>query len=93
MTFADLSKLIKKYNIPKDVTLMSDSGWECDRTDMDGAYYNPNENTIAFVQYPYSSDKYFTSDRWFLLYGERRCYDAEWINVRRMTECLKSKKP
>ena len=50
MTFLELEKLFKKYNIPKDVKLMSNSGWECDATEMDGVYYCKEENLIHFTQ-------------------------------------------
>lgn len=50
MTFAELSKLISDNNIPEDVVLMSDSGWECGATDMDGVYYNDFLNMIIFSQ-------------------------------------------
>ena len=48
MTFAELSKLLSDNNIPEDVVLMSDSGWECGETDMDGVYYNDFLNMIIF---------------------------------------------
>lgn len=50
MTFETLNKIINKYNIPKNVRLMSDSGWECDATDMDGVFYNKDKNIIIFTQ-------------------------------------------
>jgi len=50
MTFNELLKIIKDNNIPEDVTLMSDSGWECGETDMDGVYYNDALNIIIFTQ-------------------------------------------
>ena len=50
MTFAELNKIIEENNIPHDVKLMSDSGWECDATDMDGVYYNKEKNEIVFTQ-------------------------------------------
>ena len=50
MTFAELEKRIEKYNIPKDVELRSDSGWECSDTAMDGLYYNKEENKLYFLQ-------------------------------------------
>ena len=58
MTFEKLEQLINKYNISKDVTLMSDSGWECDATDMDGVFYNKEENVIVFTQYDWGDDDY-----------------------------------
>ena len=50
MTFEKLSKIIKDNNIPDDVHLMSDSGWECCATEMDGVYYNESKNEIVFTQ-------------------------------------------
>lgn len=50
MTFAELEKRIEKYNVPKDVKLRSDSGWECSDTDMDGLYYNKEQNILYFTQ-------------------------------------------
>ena len=29
---------------------MSDSGWECDATHMDGIWYNPEKNIVVFTQ-------------------------------------------
>lgn len=51
MTFKQLESIIKENNIPKDVKLMSDSGWECGPTDMDGVYYHEEDNKIVFTQY------------------------------------------
>ena len=35
MTFELLCKIIEENNIPKNVKLLSDSGWECSATDME----------------------------------------------------------
>ena len=51
MTFGKLKELIEKHNIPQNVKLLSDSGWECNETEMDGVYYNEKENHIIFTQY------------------------------------------
>jgi len=50
LTFEKLKELIEKHNIPTDVKLLSDSGWECDETEMDGVFYNEKENHIIFTQ-------------------------------------------
>ena len=50
LTFEKLSNIIEKYNIPKDVHLMSDSEWECNATEMNGILYNEKENIIVFKQ-------------------------------------------
>ena len=62
MTFKKLKELIEKHNIPSNVELLSDSGWECNETDMDGVFYNQKENHIIFTQqfeysYQYSENK------------------------------------
>ena len=51
MTFEILKKIIEKHNIPEDVELLSDSGWECSETDMDGVWYNEKRNEIIFTQH------------------------------------------
>jgi len=59
MTFEKLKELIEKYNIPSNVKLLSDSGWECDATEMDGVFYNEEENHIIFTQeFEHSNKKY-----------------------------------
>lgn len=40
MTFELLTEIIKENNIPSNVELLSDSGWECSETGMNGVYYN-----------------------------------------------------
>lgn len=50
MTLQKLNELCVKHNIPKDVKLLSDSGWECSDTEMDGVYYCKCSNVIVFTQ-------------------------------------------
>lgn len=50
MTLEKLNKICADNNIPSDVTLMSDSGWECDATEMNGVWYNPESRVIVFTQ-------------------------------------------
>lgn len=50
MTYKILKEIIERNKIPEDVVLMSDSGWECDATHMDGVFYNARENKIIFTQ-------------------------------------------
>ncbi len=59
MTVKELKQILTANNIPEDARLMSDSGWECGATDMDGVYYNPKENIVVFTQeyeYNYGDD-------------------------------------
>lgn len=56
MTFKKLKQIFIENNIPEDVILKSDSGWECDPTDMDGIYYNKEDNIVVFTQgYEYNN--------------------------------------
>ena len=55
MTFGKLKEILEKNNIPDNAILLSDSGWECDATDMDGIYYKREENIVVFTQ---GDDKY-----------------------------------
>lgn len=68
MTFQKLQKLIKQYNIPEDVRLISDSGWECDATEMDGPYYNKDKNEIVFTQAFSIYDSYHMKRQWIRLH-------------------------
>ena len=67
MKLNNLLKLINKHNIPDDVLLRSDSGWECDATDMDGVYYNRKLNVMVFTQYFSENDSYFNELDWEML--------------------------
>lgn len=70
MTFHALKQLLEKYNIPDDAKLMSDSGWECDATNMDGVYYNSKKNIIVFTQNISEYDDYFNDPDWKTLVTE-----------------------
>lgn len=69
MTMEILSKIIEENNIPKDVHFISDSGWECDATEMDGVFYNRKSNTIVFTQGACTERDYEQSDEWEILYA------------------------
>ena len=64
MYFVELMKLLSEYNIPVDVHFMSDSGWECGPTEMDGVYYNKGENLIVFTQGQGKYDEYWNAEGW-----------------------------
>lgn len=64
MTFSKLQKIIENNNIPTDVELKSDSGWECGPTDMDGVYYNQSLNEITFTQGETGHYRYDTDEKW-----------------------------
>lgn len=78
MTFKLLNKLIEENDIPKNVKLMSDSGWECSETDMDGVYYNEKENILIFTQEGSCYDSWFNDNEYKLLYGHNKlCQDCK----------------
>lgn len=70
MTVQKINKLFEENNIPDDARLMSDSGWECSASDMDGVYYNRAKNIIVFTQGTESSyiDDFHPELEWELLY-------------------------
>lgn len=69
MTFGLLNRIIEENNIPEGVTLMSDSGWECDATEMDGVYYNSESNIIVFTRYASKYDSYQKDNKWKMIYS------------------------
>lgn len=68
MTFELLSKLMDENNIPTNVELMSDSGWECSETAMNGVYYNREENKLIFTQVGDEYDSWFDKEGWELIH-------------------------
>lgn len=80
MTFELLNKLIEENDIPKDVHLQSDSGWECDETEMDGVWYNRETNTMIFTQYGDEFDDYMDKIGWELIYSD---YGETFIKIMR----------
>ena len=49
MTLAQLNDICKRNNVPDDVKLLSDSGWEDSATPMDGVWYSKEANMIVFT--------------------------------------------
>lgn len=50
MTFEILKKVIEMNNIPENVRLRQDCGWECCATELNGVWYNAKRNEIQFTQ-------------------------------------------
>lgn len=67
MRFDELKEIIKKNNIPENVLLRSDGGWECSATEMDGAYYNRVKNEIVFTQEGRDYNSYRPNNGWELI--------------------------
>ena len=66
MTAGELINIFKQNNIPNDAILMSDSGWECCATDMDGVYYNKLKNIVVFTQEISKYNRYYGSNDWIV---------------------------
>lgn len=74
MTLKDICELCQKNNIPDDVTLYSDSGWECCETDVDEVWYAEQHNCLVLTQagaFPYTpatlSDHFKPGDKFVKL--------------------------
>lgn len=71
MTVGKFTQIIKENNIPEDAVMLSDSGWECSSTDMDGVYYSKETNELVFTQ---RGDKYereyYNKSPWQLLHSK-----------------------
>lgn len=68
MTVGKLAQILKENNIPEDAVMLSDSGWECSATDMDGVYYNKETNKLMFTQEGDKYDRYYNKPEWELLH-------------------------
>ena len=67
MTLCELKQICEECNIPDDAILMSDSGWECSATDMNGVYYNAKTNTVVFTEHISKCDFYFNDPDWVVI--------------------------
>lgn len=81
MTFGRLCEIIKDNGIPDDVHLTSDSGWECEATEMDGIFYNEEKNEIVFTQGEFDSE-YEELKEWQRLAGVEEEDDGRSKNRR-----------
>lgn len=50
MTKDELIEILSDNRIPNDAVIMSDSGWECDPTDIGGIWYNKDKNLVVLTQ-------------------------------------------
>lgn len=50
LTFKKLKEVIEEHNIREDVLLESDSGWECEPTNLGDILFSAKENRIIFLQ-------------------------------------------
>lgn len=69
MTFEKLKNIILQNNIPEDVKLLSDSGWECGETEMNGIFYNKQLSHIIFTQTGDKYDQYHKNKQYICLHN------------------------
>ena len=72
MTIKNLIEIIKANNIQDDVTIESDSEWECDSSEVNLIYYN-RENGILVLCGEGTLDKklYESDQRWEKIYEKQ----------------------
>ena len=68
MTFGLLKQILEKNHISENATLMSDSGWECDSTNMNGVFYNQETNCVVFTQGGADYKNEYAEKPWQALY-------------------------
>ena len=97
MTMKLLCRIIEENGIPSDVHFISDSGWECNATEMNGVFYHRESNTIVFTQGECSDREYEKSVEWELLYAPDlikleglEVYPANSTMEYRLTEIFRS---
>lgn len=94
MTFEKLQQIIEENNIPHDVQLQSDSGWECCETEMDGVYYNSKEKRLIFTQEGKVSDEWFGKNGVYILNGlNKKCQGCKHLSRRGYCELKIIKDP
>ena len=54
--------------IDSNAVIMTDSGWECDETEVDMVYYNSKTNVVMLTRKNGNYDVYEDSDDWKLLW-------------------------
>lgn len=50
MTLYNVLRIVESNNLPTDIRILSDSGWECSATDCDGVYYCEEKGCIVLTQ-------------------------------------------
>lgn len=79
MEVREFLNALKEYNIPEDVEIFSDSGWECDATGIEAIYYNKEKNFIILVQSSNAMPKYHVGE--YLIYADKKIIDDDFTFV------------
>ena len=68
LTVGDFNNIINKCGIPSDCVILTDSGWECDPTEVIAVFYNETEKVVVFTQGQYNT-RYTEEKGYKCIYG------------------------
>ena len=78
MTLKRFLELVKEYNIPEDVILQSDSGWECSETNINAFIYLPDEKKLIGIKE--ADEEYLIEEKEFNIEEGREHYlTRNWV--------------
>ena len=68
LTIGVLIDIFINNQIDSNAAIMTDSGWECDETEVDMVYYNSKTNVVMLTRKYGNYEAYEDSDDWKLLW-------------------------
>lgn len=74
ITVGVLIELLISNGIDSKAAIMTDSGWECDETEVDAIYYNPKPNVLMLTRKFGNEQAYADCDDWELLWKHPKYY-------------------
>lgn len=74
ITVGVLIELLTSNGIDPKAAIMTDSGWECDETEVDAIYYNSKTNVLMLTRELGNEYVYADCDDWELLWKHPTCY-------------------
>lgn len=63
--------IIINFNLPSDSEIRTDSGWECDDTEVDMVYYNSKTKVLMLTRRLGNYDTYEENEDWKLLWKSK----------------------
>ena len=67
MTIGMLNRIIENFHLPPDTEIQTDSGWECDPTEVDMVYYNSKTKVLMLTRRCGNCKAYEEDSDWKLL--------------------------
>lgn len=68
ITVGSLIGITVTCGVPSDAAIMTDSGWECDATEVNLVYYNAKTKVLMLTREYGNYEQYADSDDWKLLW-------------------------